>query len=171
MIQCLLADGRARLRCFSVWRLHALPVSAWVLSASSSISRSPETCIWGGGQLALTLGEKESVNTSSISMLVLQLSLLQVPASAGSFNLSLSALIVTSWLEGLNAADMCISCCWSVACGLIMQPDAAIMPPLRSVVMQAVDKWMLVYPAASMHEGKQDFEPGTIVVEVDLMLS
>lgn len=51
-------------RYFSVWSLHALPVSVLVLLASSGFYHSPKTCIWGGGKLALTF-------SSSIRRMVL----------------------------------------------------------------------------------------------------
>lgn len=123
---------------------------------------------------SIDLDEKESVNTSSIRRMVLELSLLQLQASPWSFNLSMSALSVTSWLEDLNAAEMCISCCWSVVCGLIMQPDAAILLRLHSVILQAVDRWIVVDPPTSRQEGKHDFlyqQPGTFMVKVDSMHS
>lgn len=88
------------------------------------------------------------------------------------FHLSLSALSVTSWLEDLHAAKMRLSCCWSAARHLIMQPEAAIMPCLHSVILQAVDRWMVVYPPPSRQEGKLDFlsqQPGTFMVKEDLM--
>lgn len=62
----------------------------------------------------------------------------------------------------------------SVACGLIMQPDAALMPRLHSVIFQAVDRWMVVYPLTSRQERKHDFlhqQPGTSMVEVNFRKS
>lgn len=53
-----------------------------------------------------------------------------------------------------------------------MQPDAAGMPRLRSVILQAVDRWMVVYPPTSMQDGKHDFlyqQPGAFMVKVDSM--
>lgn len=90
------------------------------------------------------------------------------------FHLSLSALSITSWLEDLHAAKMRLSCCWSAARRLIMQPEAAIMPRLHSVILQAVDRWMAVYPPPSRQESKLDFlsqQPGTFMVKEDLMHS